>query len=133
MRLCPLCLIFASALLSAGAAQAHHSFAAIFDVEKPITLTGTVTSFDWVNPHVHFSIEVTSDDGEVAEWRFEGFPPNMLVRQGWRRGETVKPGDTITVTGWEARNEPNLGSVSSVRLSDGRELPAGPPASIGSR
>lgn len=127
------CLIFMAALLSTGAATAHHSFAAIFDIEKPITLTGTVKNFDWVNPHVHFSIEVEDEDGLVTEWRFEGFPPNMLVRQGWRRGETVQPGDTITVTGWEARNEPYLGSVSSVRLSDGRELPAGPPASIGAR
>src|SRR5690606_4909590 len=99
---------------------------------KPVTMTGTVTSVEWVNPHIHFSIEVEGEDGAVAEWRFEGFPPNMLVRQGWHR-ETLKPGDTVTVSGWLARKEPHLGSVRSVRLSDGRELTAGPPASIGGR
>ncbi len=126
-------LVLAAALLLSSAANAHHSFAAIFDSEKPLTLTGTVTSIEWANPHIHFSINVSSEDGEVNEWRFEGFPPNMLVRQGWRRDETLKPGDTVTVTGWHARNEPYLGSVRSVRLSDGRELNAGPPASIGGR
>jgi len=133
LRLDQPCLVFVAALLSAGAANAHHSFAAIFDSEKPVTLTGTVTSIEWVNPHIHFTLEVKGEDGAVAEWRFEGFPPNMLVRQGWRRGETLKPGNTVTVSGWQARKEPYLGSVRSVRLADGRELTAGPPASIGGR
>ena len=132
MGLCRLCLIFVTAHLSAGAAMAHHSFAAVFDIDKPMTVTGTVTSVDWVNPHIHFSIEVKGEDGAVAEWRFEGFPPNMLVRQGWQR-ETLKPGDTVTVQGWQARAEPYLGSVRQVTLADGRELTAGPPASIGGR
>jgi len=133
LRLDQACLVLVAAFLSAGAAKAHHSFAAVFDSEKPVTLTGTVTSIEWVNPHFHFTLEVTDEDGAVAEWRFEGFPPNMLVRQGWRRGETLKPGDTVTVYGWQARKEPYLGSVRSVRLADGRELTAGPPASIGGR
>ena len=126
------CLV-AAALLLTSTASAHHSFAAIFDSEKPLTLSGTVTSIDWVNPHIHFSIEVSGDDGEVNEWRFEGFPRDMLMRQGWRRGETLKPGDTVTVTGWHARDELYLGSVRSVRFSDGRELNAGPPVSIDGR
>jgi hypothetical protein len=133
MGLCRQCLVFVTALFSAGAAMAHHSFAAIFDSEKPLTVTGIVTSVEWTNPHVHFSIEVKGEDGAVAEWRFEGFPPNMLVRQGWRRDETLKPGDTVTVEGWQARAEPYLGSVRQVKLADGRELMAGPPASIGGR
>jgi hypothetical protein len=133
MGLCRQCLVFVTALLSAGVAMAHHSFAAIFDSDKPLTVTGTVTSVDWANPHVHFSIEVRGEDGAVAEWRFEGFPPNMLVRQGWRRSETLKLGDTVTVQGWQARAEPYLGSVRQIKLADGRELMAGPPASIGGR
>jgi hypothetical protein len=73
------------------------------------------------------------DAGEPAVWRFEGYPPNMLVRQGWRRDVTLKPGDTVTVVGWEARDEPNLGAARQVTLADGRRLTAGPPAGTGGR
>lgn len=127
-----ICLVLAAAAVS-GAAQAHHSFAAVFDGEKAVTVTGTVTSVEWTNPHIHFSVAVKADDGADAEWRFEGYPPNMLVRQGWRRDETIKPGDTITVFGWQARSEPNLGAARQVTLADGRELAAGPPAGTGGR
>lgn len=121
------------ALLEAGSAQAHHSFAAIFDIDQPVKLSGKVTSVEWTNPHMHFSVEVEDANGGVTEWRFEGFPPNMLVRQGWRRDETLNPGDEITVTGWRARTEPTLGAARQVTFSDGRQLLAGPPASIGGR
>jgi hypothetical protein len=126
-------VLLAVALLGAGAAQAHHSFAAVFDGEQSLTLMGTVTSVEWTNPHIHFSIEVETDDGTVEEWRFEGFPPNMLVRQGWRRDVTLKPGDTVTVSGWQARTEPHLGAARHVTFSDGRQLAAGPPAGTGGR
>ena len=65
-------------------AQAHHSFAAGYDGEKQVTLTGTVAKVEWTNPHFHFSIDVPGEGGAVTQWRFEGYPPNMLVRQGWR-------------------------------------------------
>lgn len=120
-------------LLAAGAAQAHHSFAAIFDIDQPVTLTGEVTTVEWTNPHMHFSIEVEDDSGATTEWRFEGFPPNMLVRQGWRRDETLNPGDRVTVAGWRARTEPNLGAARTITFPDGREFMAGPPANIGGR
>jgi hypothetical protein len=123
----------AASILAASAASAHHSFAAGFDGEKQITLTGTVASVEWTNPHIHFSIDVTGDNGTVTQWRFEGYPPNMLVRQGWRRDVTLKPGDTVTVFGWMARDEPNLGAARHVTLADGRKLAAGPPAGTGGR
>jgi hypothetical protein len=119
--------------LPAGAAFAHHSFAAVFDGEQPVTLTGTVKDIEWTNPHFHFAIDVKGENGAVTQWRFEGYPPNMLVRQGWRRDETLKPGDTITVEGWRARTEPNLGAARHVTFADGRKLAAGPPAGTGGR
>jgi len=135
MRFRRLSVIFAASSLgaAAGSAWAHHSFAAVFDGEKELNLKGTVTSVEWTNPHIHFSIEVAGHEGEPAVWRFEGYPPNMLVRQGWRRNETLKPGDTITVVGWQARDEPNLGAAREVTLDDGRKLMAGPPAGTGGR
>ena len=90
-------------------AAAHHSFAAVFDGEKAVTLTGEVANVEWTNPHFHFSIDVKDAGGAVTRWRFEGYPPNMLVRQGWQRDETLTPGATVTVEGWAARSEPNSG------------------------
>jgi hypothetical protein len=122
-----------SLLLVATAARpsAHHSFAAEYDATKPITLTGTVVKIDWTNPHIHFTIDVKNPDGATVQWRFEGYPPNMLVRQGWIKNVSMKPGDVVTVSGWPARDEPNLGSAREVRWSDGRKLASGPPATIG--
>ena len=96
-------------------------------------MTGTVAKVEWTNPHFHFSIDVPGEGGAVTQWRFEGYPPNMLVRQGWRRDETLKPGDTVTVFGWAARSEPNLAAARYVTLGDGRKLAAGPPAGTGGR
>jgi hypothetical protein len=126
-------LILASSFLGARPAAAHHSFAANFDSQKAVTLTGDVASVEWTNPHFHFSIDVKDADGVVARWRFEGFPPNMLVRQGWRRDETLTPGATVTVEGWAARSEPNAGAARWVTFANGRKLAAGPPAGTGGR
>jgi hypothetical protein len=132
-------LRFSTAIVIAGAlgagpnAAAHHSFAAVFDGEQPVTMTGTVASIEWMNPHFHFSIDVEDDAGAVTRWRFEGYPPNMLVRQGWRRDETLTPGVRVTVEGWRARAEPNLGAARWVTFGDGRRLAAGPPAGTGGR
>jgi hypothetical protein len=126
-------LVCAAALVTGHAAHAHHSFAAIYDGEKAVTMSGTVTRVEWTNPHIHFSIDVTGEDGTVTQWRFEGYPPNMLVRQGWQRDVTLKRGDTVTVFGWLARVEPQLGFARWVTLADGRKLAAGPPAGTGGR
>jgi hypothetical protein len=114
-------------------AGAHHSFAAVFDGEQPVTITGKVASIEWMNPHFHFSVDVEDAAGAVTRWRFEGYPPNMLVRQGWRRDETLTPGVTVKVEGWLARAESNLGAARWVTFADGRKLAAGPPAGTGGR
>ena len=133
MRRLAVVLILALGFLGARLAAAHHSFAAYFDGQKAVTLTGEVANVEWTNPHFHFSIDVKDAAGAVARWRFEGFPPNMLVRQGWRRDETLMPGATVTVEGWAARSEPNAGAARWVTLADGRKLAAGPPAGTGGR
>jgi len=122
---------FASVLIAAAPAFAHHSFAAEYDGEKPITLKGVVTKVEWENPHMHFYLNVTDDKGKVEEWKFEGFPPNMLVRQGWKRDVTLKQGDTVTVFAWKARNGANLAHSREITLADGKKIFSGPPAGTG--
>ncbi len=106
-------------------ARAHHSFAAIFDKDQPFTVTGVINKVDWKNPHMYFYVDVAGPNGEVVTWGFEGYPPTMMVRQGWSRN-TVSPGDTVTVTGWHARvgARPVAGG-NRMTLPDGRILPIG--------
>ena len=124
--------VFAMGLLSAAIPMfAHHSFSAEFDNDKKVTLQGTVTKVDWMNPHIWIYIDVKDDAGNIAHWKFEAFPPNMLVRQGWRRDLTMKLGDTVTVFGWRARDGSNLGHSREVTWADGKKLTSGPPANTG--
>jgi len=97
-------LIACSLLLTGGRALAHHSFAAEFDADKKITLTGTVTKVEWTNPHVWIYLNVKdAKTGEVANWGFEMGPPHGLQRRGWRR-DTLKLGEQVKVEGSLAKN-----------------------------
>ena len=110
-------LIAIGLLLTGGRVAAHHSFAAEFDSEKPITLTGIVTKVEWTNPHVWVYLNVKDkDSGAVTNWGFEMGPPHGLQRRGWRR-ETLKLGDEITVSGSMAKNGANRMNASKVTLT----------------
>lgn len=125
-------LLLAVALAAPHAvALAHHSFAAEYDAEKPVTITGTVSKIEWVNPHIYVTLDVKGAAGKVEQWRMEGYPPNMLVRQGWRRDVTLKPGAEITVSGWRSRLEPTHGAGRQVTFADGSKLWMGPPGGTG--
>lgn len=95
---------------------AHHSFAAQFDAEKPMELTGTVTKVEWRNPHAWFYIDVEDDDGNVANWGMELASPNLLMRKGWTRS-SMKVGDVVTVEGFHARDGSNTGNARVVTLN----------------
>jgi hypothetical protein len=89
--------------VAAAPLWAHHSFAAEYDNQKPVTHKGVVTKIDWMNPHVYIYIDEKSEDGKVLNWGFEGYPPNTLRRIGLSR-EMLKVGDSISVTGWAAKD-----------------------------
>ena len=110
-------LVIAGVLLAAGRTTAHHSFAAEFDANKPITLKGIVTKVEWTNPHVWFYINVKDKDtGKVVNWGAEMGPPHGLQRQGWKR-ETLKIGEEVTVTGSLAKNGSKRMNARSVILT----------------
>ena len=110
--------------VATGTALAHHSFAAEFDANAPIELTGTVTKVDWANPHTYFYIDVTSAKGDVQNWALEMGSPNGLMRRGWTR-DSMKIGDVVIVSGWRAKDGATKGNARSVTLSTGKKLFAG--------
>jgi hypothetical protein len=116
-------LTFALLSLSASV-HAHHGFSVEFDKDSPITLTGSVTKMEFMNPHIYFYVDVKGKDGKVVNWAFEGGPPNVIYRQGWRK-DTLKPGDVVTVKGFRAKDGTHLAACSTVKLPDGREVSAG--------
>ena len=104
--------------------DAHHSFAAEFDITKPVTLAGAVTKLEWMNPHIWLYLDVTDPPGIIRHWQCEGGAPNTLTRNGWSK-DSLKSGDAVTVEGWLAKDGSKTCNIRLVKLPDGRSVFAG--------
>lgn len=108
----------------AGSTYAHHGINAWYDMTKSATVKGTVTGFDWTNPHAYLHIDVKNDKGAVESWTAEMGSVGMLARHGWRK-DTAKPGDEITLIGKPAKDGKPSMILDKAVLANGQELPAG--------
>ena len=114
----------AGLLVSPVPGLAHHSFAAEYDANKPVTLKGTVTKIEWLNPHARFYIDVRDQNGALTNWNLELASPNILVRRGWTR-KSLNVGDEVTVEGAAARDGSKMANARVVTLTNGRQVFAG--------
>jgi len=107
--------------LAAMPVRAHHSFAAEFDANAPVTLKGTVTAMDWVNPHSWIHVDVKNPDGSITPWMIESATPNTLLRRGFTK-DSLKAGTEIVVVGYRAKNGKNRANGRDLMLPDGKRL-----------
>jgi hypothetical protein len=117
-------VLVAAMLLVAMPLSAHHSFAAEFDSSKLLTLKGTITKMEWLNPHSWLYIEVKSEDGKAEEWAIEFGAPNSLYRRGWLKS-SLPVGQTVTVSAYLAKDGSHKANAQDVVLPDGKKLFAG--------
>ena len=118
-------VVLSAFLLCAASAQAHHSFAAQYDANKPITLRGTISRMLWSNPHGHLYIDVKMPDGKVVTWELETASPAGLYRRGWRRDD-LPIGAEVVVRAFLARDGTPTANATTVTLTaTGKELFAG--------
>jgi Family of unknown function (DUF6152) len=116
-------------LVTAGPARAHHGATNVYDFSKPVVLKGTITKFEWLNPHNQIYFDVTDEKGTVSHWIAATEPPQVMLERGWTR-RSLKEGDEVTVYIFAAKNGAKVGNLQKIVLADGKELFASgaPPA-----
>lgn len=127
----PLILIALAAGVLAMSAPlvAHHGATNVYDFSKPVVLKGTITKFEWLNPHNQIYFDVTDEKGTVSHWIAATEPPQVMLERGWTR-RSLKAGDEVTVYIFAAKNGAKVGNLQKIVLADGKELFAAgqPPA-----
>jgi len=118
----PTGLIFTAALIWMPVQTfAHHAFSSEFDFNKSVNLTGTVTMVRWINPHGRILVDIEDANGDVVNWDFELPPINLLIRQGWKKTD-LQIGDSVTISGHQARDDRPVARATLIRLSNGELL-----------
>ena len=115
------CAAAAALLLATMRISAHHAFTAEYDANKRVTVSGTVTRFEWTNPHAWLYVDGKDESDKVTSWSFEMGSPGGLLHRGWRRTE-LKKGDQVTVEGYRAKDGSNVANAGIVTMSNGRKL-----------
>jgi len=113
-------------LLAAAPVRAHHAFSSEFDINKPLTLKGTLVKWEMINPHSWFHVEVKEPDGNLVEWMIEGGSPNSLIRQGVTKN-SIQVGMTLTIEGYQAKDATSKAVGRNFVLPDGKRLFVGSP------
>ena len=116
-RIVPASIALVAANLVPVQLSAHHSFAAEFDINQPLEVTGAVTLIEWTNPHARVRIDV-EENGEIVNYNFELGSPNQLMRDGWSKND-LQPGDRVTVTGHRARKRPTVARITGISRENG--------------
>jgi hypothetical protein len=123
----PIALVIA-VLATSASLVAHHGATNVYDFSKPVVLKGTITKFEWLNPHNQIYFDVTDEKGTVSHWVAATEPPQVMLERGWTR-RSLKEGDEVTVYVFAAKNGAKVGNLQKIVLADGKELfAAGPPA-----